>query len=136
MNFFNCEICSQHFNTKQNLLKHQNKKFNCSIITPFKCNSCNKYFRNNKNLIKHTENKICTENVINNIVNDFIDNDLKMAISSCINSSLNNETKTRLLSKYNNKLTNEEILIIIESDMSSLGKVNMIFSLLTDENII
>ena len=48
MEEYKCPICYQLFKCKNNLIKHQEKKNKCNIITPFKCEKCCKYFKQNR----------------------------------------------------------------------------------------
>ncbi len=146
MNNFICNICNEQFKTKNNLLKHINKKNKCNVTTDFQCLICLKYFSCKKSLNEHTKKNICKEkpsiikqpdidtvnylNDKNNTISE-IKAALKLYLES---SSLNIDEKITLIKKYNLKIGDDEIKLIINSDFQIDGKVLTLSTYLDQKN--
>jgi hypothetical protein len=126
---FECELCNKEFKLRKYLDQHKNKKIPCNIITKYQCSTCKKFFRHRKSLLEHINNNICNIDSNQLIV---ANNDLKNGIKSCLNSSIDNDNKIKIFKKYNNLLDDENLLLILNSDMDLNGKVSMISTMINN----
>jgi hypothetical protein len=148
MNNYICNICNEQFKSKNNLLKHLNKKNKCNITTDFQCLKCLKYFTCKKTLNEHTKKNTCKEKTqiikANNNDNIAYLNDqnnsiteIKSAIKLYLeSSSFNTDEKITLIKKYNLKITDEEMKMIINSDLTLDGKVLSLSTYINNDKII
>jgi len=126
---FECELCNKEFKLKKYLDQHKNKKTPCNIKTNYQCSTCKKFFRHRKSLLEHINNNICNIDTNQLIV---ANNDLKNGIKSCLNSNIDNDNKIKIFKKYNNLLDDENLLLILNSDMDLNGKVSMISTMINN----
>jgi hypothetical protein len=126
---FECELCNKEFKLRKYLDQHKNKKIPCNIKTNYQCSTCKKFFRQKRSLLEHLNNNICNIDTNQLIV---ANNDLKNGIKSCLNSNIDNDNKIKIFKKYNNLLDDENLLLILNSDMDLNGKVSMISTMINN----
>lgn len=131
MEEYKCPICYQLFKCKNNLIKHQEKKNKCNIITPFKCEKCCKYFKQNRSLLTHMNKCDFKNNKISIITED---NHNYTAIRSIIISKDTDDVKLLLLKKYNTVMSDDELKIMLKSSMLLDGKVSLFYSMLNSDS--
>jgi len=126
---FECELCNKEFKLRKYLDQHKNKKIPCNIKTNYQCSTCKKFFRQKRSLLEHLNNNICNIDSNQLIV---ANNDLKNGIKSCLNSNIDNDNKIKIFKKYNNLLDDENLLLILNSDMDLNGKVSMVSTMINN----
>jgi len=129
MENYSCKKCNIIFATKSSLERHMNKKIQCDIKTQFQCNKCNKYFRQKNNLIQHTENKLCksVSNPINNIIiNNININPVRTIMEILNNNNISLDDKIYFIKKINNTITNDEIILVINSNLNIESKITLL----------
>ena len=127
-----CKLCYKIFNSKTDLIRHENKKNKCNKETENQCGNCNKYFKSKYYLQAHLKNCHIETNEIE------LDNCTKEAIKSILLSDDNDEIKISLITNYDNiNLTNESVKLLLNSKMNLEGKINYIYSkikIINDQN--
>ena len=126
---FKCNKCHEIFKTKNNLIKHINKKIKCNITTEFQCIICLKYFSCKKSLNEHCKKNNCVEkqNINENIeyLNDDNNNKSKIrqVLKLYLESNMSNDDKAKLIKIHINTLEIDLIKTILKSDLPLDGKV-------------
>jgi len=121
MEQYKCKKCNKILSNKQALDRHEKNKKKCNLVSEFKCDKCCKCFTQKKNLVYHIEKNICKPIIISGD-----NNENKNALLDIIESKIVISKKINMIKLINNTLIDENIIEILNNELSIETKITLL----------